>query len=601
MAFTLDDHEHLQRLRRAMEASRRKLEPFRRRHREAVEQFVGVYYSDDGSDRPVHVNLMELAANIYERQLIARPPKVTVFTRNAQFGPVGRKLEVVINDLLKRFDVHAALTRAVRSGLFSMGIVKVGTRVTDKVYIDNYEIDRVEPFVKQILLDDWVHDMTARSWEEVSYLGHRYRVPLEEAIDNPEFKKSVREDLWGTDFDAYNEGGDARIHTLSQGVSMHETEYEKKVELWEIYLPRLKQVVTLSSLEDQPPLRVVEWEGPERGPFHVLSFQEVDGQTMPLAPASQWRGLHEIVNGLYRKLERQSQRMKVISVARGEDSEDAEILRNASDGEVVGVNNPDAIQEKRLGGIDQQNFGFMLQSKELFNWLAGNLDSLGGLGPSSETVGQDAMLAASNSRRLSAMQDQVLLFSKNVLTDFGFWAWSDPLETYQAILEEQGFDTIVDTLKPDERESHSFYHHEIEVKPYSMTFQSPSERLSIINQVVQGIILPAMPLVREQGMVFDLAKLLETYARYADLPELMEIVHPAQPLPGDTAPPVLPPDAPASEREQGPGPPTHTVNERISRPGATRRGAEQTMVQQLMGGNPQQSEQAAMARQMGGL
>lgn len=600
MAFNLKDQEHLQRLRRAMEASRVKLEPFRRRHREAVEQFVGVHYSDDGTDRPVHVNLIELAANIYERALIARPPKVTVQTRNVQFGPVGRKLEVVINDLLGRFEVHSALTRAVRSALFSVGLVKVGTHVTGQVNVDNYEIDRVQPFVKQILLDDWVHDMTARDWSEVGYLGHRYRVSLSEAIENPSFKKSAREKLSAESSDGYNETGDRRIHTISQGFGMLDTDYDQKVELWEIYLPKLKQVVTLGPNQDDPPLRVVDWEGPDQGPFHVLSFQEVDGQTMPLSPVSQWRGLHEIVNGLYRKLERQSQRQKIVSVARGEDSEDAETLRQASDGEVVGVNNPDAIQEKRLGGIDQQNFGFMLQSKQLFSWLAGNLDSLGGLGASSETVGQDAMLQASNSRRLSAMQDQVLLFTKRVLSDFGYWIWTDPLETYQAILEEEGMDTYVDTLKPVEREHHSFWHHEVDVKPYSMSFQSPGERLSVINQVMQGVVLPALPMLEQQGMQFNIDKLLELYSRYADLPELMEIVTPVQQTPGQVGQPVLPPDAPDSEAQRGSGPPSHTVNERISRPGATQQGADQTLVQQLMGGNPQQSELEAMGRQMGG-
>ena len=289
-----------------------------------------------------------------------------------------------------------------------------------------------------------------------------------------------------------------------------------------------------------------------------------------------------------------------MAVTRGEDSEDAETLRQASDGEVVGVNNPDAIQEKRMGGIDQQNFGFMLQSKQLFSWLAGNLDSLGGLGASSETVGQDAMLQASNSRRLSAMQDQVLLFTKKVLSDFGYWVWTDPLETYQAILEEEGMNTIVDTLKPVERESHSFWHHEVDVKPYSMSFQSPGERLSVINQIVQGVVLPSLPLLEAQGMQFNINKLMELYARYADLPELMEIVTPVQQLPGQAGQPVLPPDAPDSEVERGAGPPSHTVNERISRPGATQQGADQALVQNLMGGNPQQSEQEAMARQMGG-
>ena len=164
-----------------------------------------------------------------------------------------------------------------------------------------------------------------------------------------------------------------------------------------------------------------------------------------------WSGMHELINGLYRKLERQANRFKRIGVTRGEDTEDAETLRQTSDGEIAAVLNPDAIQEKTFGGIDQQSFAFMLQSKDLFSWLCGNLDSLGGLGASSETVGQDAMLRESSSQRISHMQDAVMLWTKRVLTDFGYYIWADPIETYPAIMKVPGMGNMQGTLGPMER------------------------------------------------------------------------------------------------------------------------------------------------------
>ena len=609
MPFNLEDQLHLQRLRRAVEQSRRKLEPFRRRHKRAVELYAGDGYGDEGETKPQHLNMMELAISIYERHLVGRPPQVNIFTRSPQLGPTGAKLEAVMNDLLKQFQVHSALQRAVRSALFSVGIVKVGTAVTGSYSIDNFEIDRQEPFVRNILIDDWVHDMSARHWEDIAFAGHRYRMPVELAREDKSFKKELREKLVPADGPNYNEhGGDERIHTISQGYGMAEDEYEPYVELWEVWLPRHKQLVTLSPHDGELPLRVVDWTGPEHGPFHPLWFNEVDGQTMPLSPAMLWTGMHELINGLYRKLERQANRFKRVGVTRGEDTEDAETLRQTNDGEIAAVLNPDAIQEKQFGGIDQQSFAFMLQSKDLFSWLCGNLDSLGGLAASSETVGQDAMLRESSSQRISHMQDAVMLWTKRVLSDFGFYIWNDPIETYPAIMKIPGMGNRHAALPPVEREAHSYYHHEVDIRPYSMQFQSPQQRMSVINQLMQTVVLPTLPLLQQQGLQLNLPGLMQTYAKYADLPELKSILIPINQgnSVGETMQ-MLPTSAPEDElQEEGTdgrlsqSPVTHRTNERVSRPVATRQGAEASLVQTMMGGNPQQSEQDAMNRHYGG-
>ena len=153
--------QHLGRLRDAMRFSRKKLEPFRRRQKEAIEQYVGIDYSDGGSDKPVLLNLMEIAANIYERQLAARPPKVLVFTHSRKLRSHGVKLEQAMNSMLRTYDVHNALRRCVRSSLFSMGICKVGTQVIGNYEEEGFSFTKTRPYVASVSLDDWVHDMTS--------------------------------------------------------------------------------------------------------------------------------------------------------------------------------------------------------------------------------------------------------------------------------------------------------------------------------------------------------------------------------------------------------------------------------------------------------
>jgi len=583
--------KQLMRLRRAMEYSRYKLQPFRERHKEAVEQSVGVYYSDSGAKKPVHVNLMELAANIYERQLVSKPPQVNVFSRRDGVSTAAERLESVVNDQLRRYDVHKELRRAVRSALFSIGIIKVGQSFEGTYEVDGYEIDKNTPFVSHILLDDWVHDMTARVMEECSFQGHRYLMDLDDAKSNKEFKRNIRSKLKAGDLSNYNEGGDERISSLTSDGTMLQERYIDKVELWEVWIPKSKLLVTLGPNEGDPPLRVVEWEGPEDGPFHTLFFNEVDGNSMPLAPAMLWQGLHKIVNGLYRKLDRQAQRQKTVGIVRGHDTEDGDRLRKASDGDVVSISGGQPIEEVSTGGINQQNFAFMLQSKELFSWLAGNLDALGGLGAQSQTLGQDQLLFSSANQRVAGMQDAVRLFTKDVVSDFAYYLWNDPLEEYPAEIQMGEFEPLKTSLRPEQREK-PFFEYELDVEPYSMQFQSPGQRLQTLNQVVQSVIMPAMPLMQQQGLGLDMGALLRIYSQYSNMPELNEIVTqqgqpPEQGMGRD-------------QESQGRPPVTHRTNERISRPGSTRAGGEQVLINNLMGNRMQGSEQDAAARQMGG-
>jgi len=592
-----NNKQHLGRLRDAMRFSRKKLEAFRRRHKEAIEQYVGIDYSEGGSDKPVYLNLMEIAANIYERQLAARPPKVLVFTHSKKLRSQGVKLEQAMNSMLRTYDVHNALRRCVKSSLFSMGICKVGTQVIGNYEEEGFNFTKTRPYVASVSLDDWVHDMTSHVPEEIDYCGHRYRMPLEAARKDKSFNKSARENLTSMEDFSFNESGDERTSTISQGASQHEGQIEDKIELWEIWLPKERLIVTLGPNEGDKPLKVVEWDGPPNplGPYHLLYFNEVDGNSMPLAPAMLWRGLHDVSNGLFRKLVREAQRYKVVGLTRGVDSEDADRIRMASDGEIVGVDNPEAITEKMFGGIDQRNFAFMLQIKQLFSWQAGNLDLMGGLGAQSETATQDQLLHASASQRMSGMQDEVRLFTKKVIRDWGFHLWSDPVESYPIRLNEQPVGPVDTFLTPEERATHDYLLHEVDIEPYSMQFVSPQERLAKLNQIIGQVVLPSLPMMQEQGLGIDYKELLSTFSRYSDLPELKDII-----VGLDDVPPGS--DRMGAGGNQGPGMPaaTHRVNERISRPGASPRGAEQTLVNTLMGGNPQQAEQGAMGREMMG-
>lgn len=586
MPFNPKSNYDMMLLREAIQDSRSKLQLFRERHREAVSEMAGVYYGSDQIKRANHLNMIELAITIYMTQLAARPPEVHIETFNQEIRPSGVKLQTLANQTLKTdLAPFRAIQRTIKDSLFSMGICKVGLEDKGETNVNGVQIRRQEPYIDNILLDDWVHDMSEQSIQRAHFMGHRYRMILEDAKAHPGFNRQARAVLEEQELSMTNEDGDERIHTVSQGYGHGQSKGQiyKMVELWDIWLPREKLLITYADRffrEHAGPLRIIKWDGPEKGPYHVLMFNEVSGNPFPLSPVMGWMGLHRIINSLYRKLDRQAERQKSVGIGLGRNSEDVETLRNASDGEIVGVDNIASLEEKKYGGIDQQNFAFMLQTKQLFSWIAGNLDTLGGLSTSSDTLGQDRILQSQSNQRIQQMKDEVYYFVRAVLSDFLFHIWHDPLITYPVTLQSGTEDSRETLLTPQQRE-HDFYEHQLMIQPHSMEYSTPRERLQQITQLMQGLILPLLPMAQQQGIEIDMEEFMRIIAKYGSLPELLRILKfsSGQPklYPGEEGGKSSPVSA------NGQKPATEHVR-RDSGAGMSDQGSEAALISRMMGG-----------------
>jgi hypothetical protein len=103
------------------------------------------------------------------------------------------------------------------------------------------------------------------------------------------------------------------------------------------------------------------------------------------------------------------------------------------------------------------------------------------------------------------------------------------------------------------------------------------------------VILPAMPVLAQQGMVPNFQNILRLIARYTNMSELDEIIQ------------FVGPAAMAAQQAQGQpvgqppmkSPVTHRVNTRVNRPGRTEQGADLAKIQTLLGAGVQNSEARA--------
>jgi len=587
MAATFNE---LAKLKSAVEASRSKLREFCKIRADAVRQFVGSHYGSNGTQERVPINFLELAVTIYNMSLAARCPRALVVPRVSSLKAEAATLGLALNHLAKEIRLGTALRRAVRDALFGMAVVEVGSAAGRTVEIDGEPVDVGQPFADNVSLDDFVADMSAKNWERVEFMGHTYRVPLVDLQDNEFDDQDVVRTLESLGMDREDIPAGERASDTGTGRKEYsdETEYRKHVDLLQLYLPYENLIVTVPAGGNwDKPLNMYEWQGPERGPYHLLGFGEVPDNLMPLAPVDLWLDLHYLANRLFVKLGRQADRQKNIGGVAPEAASDAEKIIQATDGELINIKHPEGIKAIRLGGIDPQNLGFLLQIQDIFSYFGGNLDAIGGLGAMSETVGQDQLLTASASKRIQYMQDTVYEFAGGIEEALAWYLMYNPLIELPLIKQTASGREIPVTYRAWEREG-DYLDYNYEIVPYSMQYESPRQRLNGLLTIFTQLFIPLAPVMAQQGIGINYQALSRQVSELSNLPELNDLLIFSQPAPnpGEIGPVGQPPrQSPVTRRE----------NVRINRSGATLGGKRQILAQALFGGNPQQAEREAVS------
>jgi hypothetical protein len=454
------------------------------------------------------------------------------------------------------------------------------------------------PTIQRIDLDDFFFDRQATSFLEVSRIGHRYRIPRSVAIKMIGKKASKLSASVQTD---YNEFGDERIGAMGRNSITPGEDFEDMVDLWEVYLPRHRRVLTLAdglvtgtedsdtfeALLDQP------WVGPYCGPYHILSYGVVPGNAMPKAPLQDLFDLHLAVNKSLRKIVRTSERMKEVALVAGAAAEDGKRVIEASDGEMVKVQNLQGMQQVVFSGQHLAPIqAVAVYFDGLFNQIAGNLALLSGSAPQSKTATQDKMLNENAATSVADKQDSTLTFVADVLESWIWFHHHDPYSVQRTAMTV-GEKEIIRDIYPNAPEytdesdenyqgrplhvrSVPWEQLEVRVDPYSMQHQTPSTKLQFLITTVTQLITPILPILQSQGISLDLNTFLKKIGEYADQPDLDEVL---------TIMDAPTEGAGGGSHERTLAPSTHRTTERVNRSEQTQDSANRNMVTSLLGVN----------------
>lgn len=542
-----------------------------------LRKYVGVHHKggeDTRDNRPI--NMIELGINIYQQKVASHNPQALVTTEFSELFPMALEMEILLNRQITEANLCDSSNTCSLEAMFTgIGVMVVGITTDDSPpNHEGYQFDAGHVFADAVLFPDLILDMNARDWHQQSYIGHEFTVPVDWIAENPAFDKDVRNrfthaEMW-------------RQHSDQDWNRVNQREFEVGAKLRQTFLSRQQLLlITAPDHNLQQPLQVIEWQGPKCGPYRPLQFGKVPGHVLPLGVVPLWYDLDDIINKCYAKVADQSLRAKSIGLAMNED--DARTIVDAPDGHVVGVSDPNSVIEKNYGGPNQTVLAVAQLSRQLLSQQAGNLELLGGLSAQSNTLGQDQLLAAGASGRVKEMQQAVIDFQTNIISDMAYWLWTDPVSHYRFVKQVDGVENGIPALwEPGARDG-EFTQYNFTVNPYSAIKRSPAEQAEALVQVLTNIMLPTLPYM-QQGAPVDWEAFYKLLARYMHLPELKQIIKWPQ---GESIPEGTP-EAPAK-------PPTSTRRYiRENRSQASFEGKQANLINTLLGGRNQDSETANM-------
>lgn len=524
------DAKRFKALKNAIEPARKQLEPFRQELADALKSYAGPHYGKNSSDdRPI--NMLQLSVESLLQQLSSRAPQVLCTTHKTELKASAIQMELAMNLALKKMKFEQEHRLWVLSAIFSVGIMEVGLDIVDTVEIDDEEMPITDIFCEAIMFDDFVYDTTATKWDrrQVGFWGHKFRMSLEEARNDQRFDKEARKNLKPME---KNRDETAAL-SKPNGLDGSSESFNEMVEIWQIFVPQENELVTFSCDGGDVPLKTVPWKGPRHGPYHLIGFNPVLNNVMPLPPVANWIDLDDLENKLYTKLGRQASRQKTIGICDSSAISDGQNIIKTSDGDVIAVGNPNGFKEASFGGVNQQTLGFALNVRSMADFVMGNLSAQMGLGASASTLGQEQMIRQAANIRIASMQGVLLTATQGVLRDIAFYLHHHPMVEMDITIDITGTDMKLPSRWPyrdngygeevDVRKG-EYEEYDISIQPYSMTDISPGERAQLLRQIWREDILPAIQL----GVIPDVNTYLSYLAKYYDLPELREIVKMSQ-------------------------------------------------------------------------
>lgn len=540
----------LNRLCEAVMHSRLVQRDFRIQHLNITKQLAGHRYSLDSAPKTRFLNMIGLYVNVVGRSLISRHPRVMLSTDERKDEPAVHACQEWENKQFETMNFAHSLKRWVLDAMISIGVGMTTLALPSDCARLGWLIDPGEPFFAHIDPDDFVYDINAHKFSECQYMGHRFRAVKKSIEESDLYDEEVRMNLETSPNSRFNAEGDEKVSAIGRGYYWLQGEYKDMVDLWSIYLPEDRLVITMpdtyltgpTAWRSGPkvkPLRVQKWIGHPRGPYNLLTLGTVPGNPWPKGPLLDLIDLDEQINENYRKLTRQAARHKQNTLVGKGNVEDNKRYQDAKDGDMLPVDDPNSFKEIASNGPNQNLFVFLRDQVDRFMEMAGNLRTVGGLAPQAQTARQEDLLQQQSSGQISDQQEAVAVAVEDVCQRLHWYFWNHPTKVMKTKFQVEGLPDVwmtrelhpynaKDMMGPDGMMRTPLKRDgeipKIRIDPWSLRYMTPSQKAGIILNFIQQVYAPLAQVAMQQGYSIDFGELQKIISELQDVPELQRII-----------------------------------------------------------------------------
>ena len=531
------------RLCEAARRSRLMMQRQRDEFRELARRIAGNHYSDNGYEFPILVNLLSMYLAIVGRSLISQNPRFLYSTTERQLRPTVRAMQYWVNAEVDRMRLSEKMQSCVASALCSigMGMVHLASPMDAARY--NWGVEAGDPIFSTVPLENLVVDMQALDWDELGYIGYKGRYPLY-AVQHNKFYDRLRKDLPASTQQQFTEQGDERASAISRGTfGSYAIEAEDMVDLWHIYSARFRTWFTFSDAqfegisEDEKPLEETGFIGPDRGPFYPLVYGRVPDNLWPKAPMMDLIDCDEACNTAMRKLADIIDRIKEITLVDGPRNEIGETILRANDGEIHMCPGADSAKQIVFSGQHAQIIDAIGRTfKELFSFVGGNLELLGGRSQQAGTKGQEELLQQNASAGIMDLQDRTHAWVTRIGEAFSWYYWKHPKKVMNAEFAPAGLQefSVPTPIYPGNHPDSMALRRlgpmpAVRCDPYTLKKQTPDQKAQLLKDFVMQMYAPMAQLFMSKGMDLNIQFIAERMAEYMDSPDLAEALNVSSP------------------------------------------------------------------------
>lgn len=459
----------------------------------------------DTLDRKPH-NPLDKFVRIVTRGVVDQNPTMRI-GRTKQPRTAGM-LKEQLDVWARQVDMAGLLQGVFQEALLRWGIAYTGYSAPT----DPEAAYGMNPFVYILDWDDHFIDTRGNDENDIDFEGHLWARRLYEV------QAAAEADPGSYNLNAVDRL--SRSHRRKEDATLYDW-----VDLVCVYLPREGIELTLAGLEStqvEEPIRIRPYFGPPPGPYVRLDLGKVRGNMVPVSRMSMLYDLHEFVVRAYRHVYSQADRELEFFAFSGESENDAEAHRTALDGEYKKMDNPNSVVRHKKGGVSTQTLAAGIHADDLFDEDAGNLNLLGGLGPSAPTARQEAGLGSGALAGIEEWRQRLDKFARRLYEIAGWYITRDPMRRGMVDwTDDQGI-TAASEWTPELAANLEADDPQWEVIPGSMVSRSAESQLAFVTQAVDAI-AKTYALPGEQPPVFRHRKYRELVAELGNAPEIEEL------------------------------------------------------------------------------